>query len=374
MFLAAIWLAMLITAIGASDNPGFSGWASVWTIPAWVCLLLAGAWLYPATQAYERGVAAAQNGEWRAAVAHFEAAQSSIPYMDSGVALAEGLSYGWLAAENDDYLPGAIAAYERLIAHEPGWPTNYANLAALYWQAGDVEKALALMRQAQAIAPKTPLYTLNLALWQETVGDEEAAVANYKRLAALNGIWSTPLFWEATPARQAAVFPSQPVSEHDAGWQALQNQNWGAAEVIYSGLLQENPRDGAAYTGLGILYLFMGNETAAQDQLARAMLLNRRHAYIWAFLLDDPTGEFLTMFRQHNSFGLTRSNAHIYPAGVLSRPGLPYDLLPQLHCFSLDDSVSQHIALLENWPPLDKVLLQSLLADETEGLIPCTQP
>ena len=374
LFLTALWLAMLMTSDGAVCQPGFPTWLTVWTVPLWCLLLLVGAWVYPAMREYEEGVAAVRDGDRHMAVTHFANAQSRTPYIDTGTALAQGLTYGWLASEDVDYLSQAIVAYENLIAHEPGWPTNYANLAALYWQMGEVEQALMLMARAQSIAPKIPLYTLNLALWQEEIDQQQAAIANYRELVQMQGVWKTPLFWEATPARQAITIPLTSASRHQSAWQALQNKDWQMAEEAYNGMLQDNPRDGVARAGLGIKHLFTGNEAAAQERLTEAMLLNRRYTYLWVFLLGDPTGDFLTMFQQSNTFGATRSNAHIYPTAIFSRPGMPYDILPQLYCFSLDENTSQHLMLLSNWPLIDQSILQSLQATNTQGLVPCSQP
>lgn len=62
--------------------------------------------------------------------------------------------YGLAADSNPAYSQQAIQSYERLIMLEPYYAPAYVNLAALTWQDGQPEKALAYARQAQTLAPE----------------------------------------------------------------------------------------------------------------------------------------------------------------------------------------------------------------------------
>ncbi|MCA9981493.1 MAG: tetratricopeptide repeat protein, partial [Anaerolineales bacterium] len=342
-----------------------------WTIVLWGAILLAGMWVYPALQSYERGVAAVEAEEWVVAREHFAAAQARTPYIDTGVALAEALTLGRLAMEDPIYLPAAIATYEQLIAHEPGWPSNYANLAALYWQSGEADTAIKYMEQAHKISPQVKRYLLNLGVWHEIIGAEATASAYYEQLAMLPNVWKSPIFWQATAVRQEVA----PVAENDPAWQALLDGDLLVAKQQFSDRLNENPRDRKAYLGLGIsLFLLeenQNNPTVVQS-LNRAKLLNQTGAEFWLLAYSDPTAQFLDYFRHHSTFGLGRGKITTYPTLILNRIGLPYDLLPTLNCLALDEPTSQDIALLQTKSGRTNPLIEDLFAEGSQGMVPCS--
>lgn len=364
--IGAIWLGLFITTLNPTPT-ATPIWRTVWPVAIWGLLLMAGGWAYPALRHYEQGIASAEAGDWQTAAEQFTAAQSRLPYTETSFLLASALTQGRLAAEDPTHLPTAITTYEQLLAYEPGWPSNYANLAALHWQAGDRQTAIALMEQAHSLAPKVEVYLLNLGLWHEAMEDELAATASYQQLAALPHTWATPTFWQATPIRQSAA----PTSAPDPAWQALTQQDWATAEAQYTTDLQQNPRNASAHLGLGIRHLLMGNSTAATQSLNRAQLLRHGHAIFWLLAQEDPTAEFLDFFRYHSTFGLGQGGILVYPVTIFNRPSLPHDLLPQLQCLALDESTSQHLALLSTWSAVQNPLLSTLPAPTSQGLVPC---
>ncbi len=369
-FFAAIWMAILITVLNPTPerHTQTRPWRTSWTILLWTAILFAGIWVYPATQKYEQGVAAVKVQDWAAAANHFAAAQAHTFYTDTSIALAEALTLGRLSMENPTYLPAAITTYEQVITHEPGWPSNYANLAALYWQFGETQTAITLLEQAHAISTNVSIYPLQLGLWYESLDESRVATDHYQQVAILPNVWASAPFWQTTPIRQSRA----PAVELDSAWLALIQQDWESANRLYRERLQVNQRDGEAYMGLGIEQLFIGNNDEATRLLNRAKLLGQNNADLWLAAQADPTLAFLDTYRYHSTFGLGQEETHIYPILLLNRRALPYDLLPQLHCLSLDESTSQHLRLLNMWSAVDSPLPKILFASATKGIVPCT--
>ena len=364
LLITAIWLGLLIATLNPTPTHA-RRWYTSWPIPLWAVLLIAGGWAYPALRLYEQGLASAEAGDWHIAAEQFTAAQMRLPYPETSFLLAEALAKGGLAAEDPTHLPAAIAAYEQLIPHEPGWPSNYANLAALHWQAGDRQTAITLMEQAHTIAPKVEVYLLNLGLWYEAIGHETAATHAYQQLAALPNTWTTPTFWQATPARQAAA----PTPAPDPAGEALTQQDWHTAEQAYTAHLVQDPRDVVAHLGLGIRALLMGDDTAATQGFHRAQLLGHSHAILWLLAQEDPSLQFLDYFDYHSTFGLGQGRILVYPITLFNRPVLPHDLLPQLQCLALDELTSQQFNLLSRWAAVEPAPPH---LQPSTPLVPCT--
>lgn len=377
IFPAAVWLAMLIVTV--NDQPQvelerngdtkktirYVGWPVV----IWLFVSLSWIITYPSMRQYEAGLSAGQQGDWLLASRHFADAQAITPYTDTGIALAESLALGRLALTDETFLPSAIDSYERLIAHEPGWPSNHANLAALYWQLGEDKKAIMLMKQAHEISPNVPVYLLNLGLWYEEIGEEALAIGAYQSLANLPNIWTTTDFWYATEARRAAV----PLlnQELDPAWIALRKHEFDLANQLYNDALHINPSNSSAYLGLGIYNVLAGQEDIASILFTQAKLLKNDKADIWLLAQADPELLFLDYFRYHSTRGIGQGRISTYPILLLVRPSLPYDLLPQLKCFSLDEPTSQHLYLLDEWTSSNNQLIEKLMASETMGVVSC---
>ncbi len=68
----------------------------------------------------------------------------------------------------------------------PYWATQTANLAVLYWEDGNIPRALSLMEGAVSAAPTSDLFLLNLAWMEETLGYKEAAIEHYTQALRLN--------------------------------------------------------------------------------------------------------------------------------------------------------------------------------------------
>lgn len=78
-----------------------------------------------------------------------------------------GFLLGLAAAEGDTtVLPDAIAEFERYTDLAPYYSLGWANLASLYAQAGQLDRAVEAMERAVALAPDAPAFTERLASYR----------------------------------------------------------------------------------------------------------------------------------------------------------------------------------------------------------------
>jgi tetratricopeptide (TPR) repeat protein len=98
----------------------------------------------------------------------------------------------------------AIAAYARVIVLEPYYAPYHANLAALYWDAGDQQQGLAAMQRAVAFTPGAWQLQYQLGLYAEALGQVEAAQAAYVKALETEPDADLHPDWGQTPL-QAAI-------------------------------------------------------------------------------------------------------------------------------------------------------------------------
>jgi len=119
----------------------------------WASLLIIGMWQANLHQTYLMIVREALTEDsWT------EMGESLTPLIESDPDQAvfwvmQGYAYGRASITDDNTLPLAIQAYERYLELEPYHAPNWANLASLYWQDGDIERAQASIGEAVRLAP-----------------------------------------------------------------------------------------------------------------------------------------------------------------------------------------------------------------------------
>lgn len=169
----------------------------------WVMLPLLAAWyfiwiIYP----FHQGVSLANQNQWEMARVNIETAI----LRDSGSALAHqqlALVDSVLASQGEsNALFEAILQLRKTIAIEPGWALNYANLAALLEQVGDVVEAQATAELAVQLAPKVALYQLTHATYAEHNQDLETAQNAFLNVLNLEPAWSDAHFWSESSFRE----------------------------------------------------------------------------------------------------------------------------------------------------------------------------
>jgi tetratricopeptide (TPR) repeat protein len=252
------------------------------------------------------------------------------------------------AADTDgnQYLPEAIAAYERGIAREPHFAYNKANLASLYWQAGLGEEAIDLMKQALEALPREPLFHLNLGYYAELSGDTEQAVREYTRFLSGNAHLARASFWRQTPLRRSllqegqdtflmARRPSSPQSYRDyvtVAWREYEDGHIEQAEAYFEHARTINPALPDAYRGLAQVNLQLGHLAEAQCLAKKALFLGDasephfilgRSAYLQGYLprAIDEYVLALTEYFYAGKYGLL-----IFHRDFIQAP----ELLPQL--------------------------------------------
>lgn len=108
------------------------------------------------------------------------------------------------------YLTNTVEGYKIALQAEPTWDVGWMNLAYLYEQAGEYDKALNAVYRAEAILPISPEVNYNIGRLGETYHllDDEAIIAHYyKALIHLRGRGDIPTqsFWTQTPLRTQAL-------------------------------------------------------------------------------------------------------------------------------------------------------------------------
>jgi O-antigen ligase len=224
----------------------------------WVVLLVSGiasALLY---QQYVAAVSYAYTGDYAGAGARL---QSSI---DADPAQAvyyqqQGYVYGLASADDAALTDDAIAAYERYVAFEPDYVVGWANLAALYWQAGQGAQAVEAMGEAVKRAPDAPLFAFRWGQYAEQSGQVDVARQAYTQAL------------EASP--YALFYP-------DWGQTALQQELAAAATLPPTGqfvrLLETGAVDEAA--------ALWSSNPAATDGTVSSMVLSA----LLGLAQDDP--------------------------------------------------------------------------------------
>ncbi len=324
----------------------------------------------------DRGVELAIAGDWHGAAAEFDMAVE----LDPQLALywfESGFAYGILANQGDeDVLRIAIEQYEHGLAIQPEYALNQANLATLYWHAGQPEQAQESMAEAVRLAPESYEYWLAYGLYLEATGQTELAWAAY--LQALNyqpfkdesnRAWiSSSVFWAETEIAQAAVsaldveIAAQPTSAAEfsrQGRRQVQGSEFELAESSFHSAWTLNPLDIDLYLGLAELSI-------AQDDLLRAdqylrislwlqSLSNQRKVLpllTWAELAVLQGDEEAAFSRYQQVYeavteytinGWGSKGWNPYAWFVFRRGGLPLDVLPQFIRIDLTPGLAERL-------------------------------
>lgn len=385
IFTAALLLAALFVLLEPfpRENNLLKKMLFLWWVPVWIGLLWFGYQSFQSARIYEAGLAAADAKDWEAAAQLFEQAQQEALYPETSYYLAAGMANAILAQQDERYLPQAIAAYQRVIAAEPGWPTNHANLAALYWQNEQPDLALSAMQTAVFLAPQIPIYDLNLGLWYVELGEEAAALEAFGRLYQHRDTWRKAPFWQSgLPLDSLASLNKAdlPVpaeiskrSEHAAGWLALEMGNYVEAGRVFAPQLLNSPYDGTNYLGQSIAAYMQNNLAEAQQFLEQADLLGTRDPF-WRAVIKEGK-DFTALennYLHHSTFNISNVQSAIYGQSIFLRLSLSYDVAPQLTCFSLTPLLEQNFAILRPHLSLaEKEQLATLVLGNGQGLRPC---
>jgi tetratricopeptide (TPR) repeat protein len=102
-------------------------------------------------------------------------------------------------------LPLAIKRYEQLLPLDPSFSVHYVNLATLYGQAGQHDKAVQMAQKSVIFAIDYTGTWLVLGVQAEAAGQDSQAVTAYLNVLMLNPDWTTLGFWQTSADRRSAL-------------------------------------------------------------------------------------------------------------------------------------------------------------------------
>ncbi len=132
----------------------------------WGVLLISGWWSSEQYRQYILILSAATRSD-----NYSTAAQKLQSVIDADPSMAiyqmqQAFLYGMAAVNSPQYVDDAIVAYEKFLQLEPNHAVSWANLAALYKQAGRNIEALSAIERALELAPQSKLFQRNLMAYQ----------------------------------------------------------------------------------------------------------------------------------------------------------------------------------------------------------------
>ncbi len=328
--------------------------------PFWLLLpglLIAGFTVY-SLRAYwnnEQAINAASAGDWQGASTAFDQAVTHDPLL-AHYWLQGGYANGMLAAHGDEAaLQRAIELTEYGVTLEPGYALNYANLGALYWQAGHFNQALTNMLRAAELEPQVPVYWLNLGSYAEIMSLQDEARRAYGKFLELQPELSETDFWAQTKLRAevltswmaSSVKLSVPESLVSQGRRATAEGDFSSAEKLLTAAWRENDQDIRLYSSLAELALVQGDLEEAEGYLHAALWIQdiasnaeKVMPLLTLAEIDLRRGNSesaLIRYRQvyeavtdYTIYGWGTKGWNPYAWFVFGRRSLPVDILPQL--------------------------------------------
>jgi putative inorganic carbon (hco3(-)) transporter len=309
-----------------------------------------------------------------------EAALTAIciaPQRDSRFALYWqqcGLAYSQASLKDKAFVPLALQAFEQAIALDPTWPANYANKAALEWQAGETDQALQAMQVAAKLAPKSALFALNLGWFYEAQGDAEQARTAYQKALDLRNS-AQALFWKQTPLRAGVLAHWQ--ANHPNGddlltqaQAAFDTQHYAKALEFYQSAVKAYSIYPSAYIGLARTSWKLGQDTQGNQFAEEALLIpiftsNQQVELYWLQAeAAEREGDRTRAIRYGSQYFIQISNPGImgpgswgYPAYAwfgYRREGLPVEFVPQLIQDNITPETDTRLTQLAHWYEADQ--------------------
>lgn len=255
-------------------------------LPVLIALLLTVpslVWMDASESTFKASAASAAVGDWPSAVSELEKAIAMDPEMGvyrSELALAYGHLYFQMKSRTD--LAEAIALYEAAVVKDSGYSLNHANLAVLYAEGGQPDKALSAMSRAIALDPHNATFHLNRGRYAEAAGQESSALQEYRSVLEQDQNLLRSPFWRETPLRQQAKrdFLSEMAgavsSASQRGVYLYLTGDLDKALVNLREAAKQNSNSQSVYNYLGLALAESGQPEEALDAFNRAVELNTR--------------------------------------------------------------------------------------------------
>ncbi|MBL8055765.1 MAG: O-antigen ligase family protein [Anaerolineales bacterium] len=350
----AVPLAILLAGALAEGEapPARRGLAPLWlALPALAAALFT-AYALRAWAIFESAVEAGLRADWAGAARQFDAAAAADPALAFYWEQA-GYAYGRLAADGDpEALAAGIQRLETGARLEPLYAVPRANLAALYWQAGRREEAVAALRQAAALAPAAADYPLNLGLYLEALDPASAeARASLRRALELNPFAAEAGWWEATPLRRAVRAEWLAAAASEVGLAAQARLQIAAGDLDQAerdllSALAANDQSVPAYTGLAEVARARGDLAGAEALVRTALALpttrlnEQVDAVLTAAAIAQAAGQTdLAVARYETAYAAVADFGSLgwgtygwtpHAFFAFQRRGLPLDVVPQV--------------------------------------------
>lgn len=182
-----------------------------------------------------------------------------------------GMLFGFAAEQGDtDAISAGIDEFRRYTALEPSYSSGWANLAALYSEAGENELAAETMQRAVSLAPESWSLNYRYGVYAEAAGQPEAAQQTYEKAFAYNNTLMFLPEWESSLIRQAVWRSGDPLEAYP---QTLRLLEQGDVEGARTAWVQGN-YENADFSNVHIIYMWFaladGDTTLAEAQLQAA--------------------------------------------------------------------------------------------------------
>jgi putative inorganic carbon (HCO3(-)) transporter len=311
-----------LTHPGSGSQTAFK--AGKWVPPVlWLVVVAALGWNVWAYQPASAGANAANQNDWKTGAQELDLAV----VRDPGLALnwmEAGYAHGVLALNSDGTLKDAkvlaqaLSDYQRGMAIEPVYATNWANFGVLEWVNGNHAAALQALKRAAETAIRQPAFLLTYGRMLEADGQLQAAQQAYRQVLDAAPSWIDSYFFRATPFRATTA----------ASWKIDANQTAGSSGTPAASInslqsagfgLEDGGSMASNQFDLGLFY-------SQQGQTAQAIQSYESGLHI----LDATT-----------SFGIGEMNTSQYAWYVFYRESIAQDLLPGIDYVIYTDGVVQ---------------------------------
>jgi tetratricopeptide (TPR) repeat protein len=320
----------------------------------WVVLLVTGLWSSRIYGQYVNMIDyALDTNDFRGAAEQMQAVIDADPV--NIYKKEQGLLWGLAANGGDQEAARAgIAVYQRFVEVDPDYAVVWTNLAALYWQVGEREQALAAMKRAVELSPLSWQFAVNLGNYETAMGNDDAAGQAYDEAVRLYPDIILMPGLEHLAGRQSVIRAEKPLSVMAQVVMLLDEEQVEHARTVWT----ETPQQGGAgkYVIDAVLALAEGDRDSAEAALILAEQVGiSRVEQVWTQIgwarlerFDgDEAGaeELLAAARQslqrgefEGDFvdGLSIAYAHFL------RLGFQRQFIPQVY-YPVDDPVQLHL-------------------------------
>ncbi len=297
------------------------------------------------TTLYWDGVQAGDGHDWQTAeekICRAMQLDPAVPLYHFQCALAR--AYLAYPSGDLDIYEKAIRSLETGLALDPYWPIHWANLAALEWEIGDSDQALAHMSQAVEMAPRDAELIMLLGWMEEQVGETSSAVEKYELAIDLNPWLRYSILLEpGNPLHENFLASLQSQTESDprlaellAGWQDLHSGQAETAKTRFERLIETYPQEIRAYVGLAYAQIQMGDLQDARENAIKALFFSPIGApppYVYHLagqlvMAEDSQADAMLHFERGFWVALNQSSSEQYYDRTYLRPFLAPDLVP----------------------------------------------